>query len=117
MKTALTLLCVFASFGAFKFLSSVIDRIGFAGITGIGILFFSAFFIYTVKNAQTENLWNFQISPQVREHVGNVFELAIVLIIFFVAVVILVAIAGTGQLTLMESLTQVIKSLPRLLDV
>jgi len=113
MKTYLVLICFAASVGLFEGFKTIVDRLGFAGVSGIGITFLTAFVIYTVKNAQTENKWRFKISPQIKQHIMDVVELVIVLIIFIVTAVVLFAIADTGS----GSLRKLVESLPRLFDV
>lgn len=103
-----------------SFLKSVIDSLGWPALTGIALTLFSGFFIFTVMTARTPIRWklSIRISPEVMEHLNNAAKLAGTLIIFFVAAVILVAIAATGpDLTFQESLLLVVKCLPRMFDV
>jgi|GEM_PF-4019942 len=99
-----------------------VQNLTFAEFTGIALTMFSGFFIFTVMTAKTpiQFQWKPQvtISPEVKEHLNNAAKLVGTLIIFFVAAVILVAIAATGQdLSLPDALLMVVKSLPRMLDV
>lgn len=122
MRQAAIFLILAAASMAGKFLASAIDTMSRPLLTGIALTMFSGFFIFTVMTAKSpvQFQWkpSIRISPEVMEHLTNVVKLAGTLMIFFVAAVILVAIAATGpDLSFPDALLMVIKSLPRMLDV
>lgn len=122
MRQAAIFIALTVASMAGKFLTSAIETLSWPTLTGIALTMFSGFFIFTVMTAKSpvQFQWKPQvrISPEVMEHLRNVVILAGTMIIFFVAAVILVAIAATGpEMTFPESLLMVIKSLPRMLDV
>ncbi|CAG5072906.1 hypothetical protein DYBT9623_04443 [Dyadobacter sp. CECT 9623] len=119
MRQAAIILVLAVASMAGSFLESVIDSLGWPALTGIALTIFSGFLVFTIMTAQSPIKWNpIRISPDVAEHAMNVLTLIGVLIIFFVAAVILVAIAGTGpDQSFLESLLYLIKCLMILVDV
>lgn len=119
MRTFALLIALFIGLSiasmANSLVESVIDNLTTAQIIGLGIILFSALFIFTVMNAQTDKRWNLTryFKAETMESLKNVSELILIVFLFAVTAVILIAIADTGP----DSLRNTIKSLPRIVNV
>lgn len=105
-----------------KIFTSAIDSLSWPILTGIALTMFSGFFIFTVMTAKSpvQIQWkpSIRISPEVMEHLKNAMNLMAVMILFAATAVILIALAATGpEQSFPESLINVVKCLPKVLDV
>lgn len=105
-----------------KILTSAIDTLNRPLLTGIALTMFSSFFIFTVMTAKSpvQFKWKPQvrISPDAMEHLRNMVQLLGVLALIAAIVVTFIAAAATGPgQSFPSTLVNVLKCLPKLLDV